>query len=312
MKQEMKSMSLISRPFSNTDSHDFDLLHWIYDLQAANVARSKTSFALVFVAIHAFNELLEQYGEDSANQACQQISEYLNNQIRNTDKIFQLSQKNKWAILMLHSGQEEAKYFLKRIFQSIPYIDFEQGMGMQMGLSASIVEIANSTTSYAEALSAGEEALQLANVKGDKEIYIVEMFNKPELEKIKVSIIEDDEVMKSILLTMLQRIAIDYFELSIQTFNDGNQFLQSSWSQSGHTHIVIMNDILPKKNGIAVLHELRRMPNSKKYIVFMFSKLKTEEDMIYAFEAGVDEYIIKPYNVKLVAARLKRMLARLR
>lgn len=309
-KQEIKTTSF--RSLSTIDIYDMSFLQRFYDVQAANVVRSKTSFTLVFVAIHAVNEWFERYGDNLASQAFWQINEFLSQQIRNTDLIFHLPKKNGWVILMLNTGQEEATYFLKRIFQSIPPLASEQETDLPMGLSASIVEIANSTISYEEVLCAGEEALQLANVKGNKEIQIVERFKEPEIEQVKVSIIEDDKVMQSVLLTMLQRIEIDYFDLDIQTFHDGHQFLQSFWYQSSHTHLVIVNDILPKKNGIEVLHELRSMPNNKKYIIFMLSKLKTEEDMIYAFEAGVDEYITKPYNIKLVAARLKRLLGRLR
>lgn len=306
IKQEMKTTSF--SPLSTIDLYDVVLLQRFYDVQAANVVRSKTSFTLVFVAIHAFNEWMERYGDVMASQAFEQINWYLSQQIRNTDLLFQLPEQKGWVVLMLNSKQTEASYFLKRIFQSIPSLTTD----IPIGLSASIVEIANSTARYEEVLCAGEEALQLANEKGNQEIHIVETFNKPELEKVKVSIIENDAVMQSVLLTMLQRMEIDYFDLDIQTFDDGYQFIQSSWYQSSHTHLVIVNDILPKKNGIEVLHELRGMPNHKKYIIFMLSKLKTEEDMMYAFEAGVDEYITKPYNVKLVAARLKRLLGRLR
>ncbi|NGP45353.1 hypothetical protein G4V62_10455 [Bacillaceae bacterium SIJ1] len=54
------------------------------------------------------------------------------------------------------------------------------------------------------------------------------------------------------------------------------------------------------------------MPNHQKYIIFMMSKRKTEEDLIYIYENGVDEIIEKPFNVRLFEAKVKKVLKRLR
>ncbi len=72
-----------------------------------------------------------------------------------------------------------------------------------------------------------------------------------------------------------------------------------------------MNDILPRKNGLNVLHTLRQMANQKKFIIYMMTNRKSQGDMIYAYESGVDEYLIKPFDLNLFQAQLKRTFARL-
>ena len=182
----------------------------------------------------------------------------------------------------------------------------------QLELSASVIGISHSKVNFEDVLGAGKEALDQALKNGPFEIQRVETFMEPEVETIKVSIIEGDVMVQDILQMLLKRIVLHHFNLEIRTFSDGNQFLQSSWYQSGHTHIVMLDDILPKKSGIEVLQELRKMPNTMKYIIFMLSKGKSEEDLLNAYDIGVDEYIVKPFNVKLVEAQLKRWLKRLR
>lgn len=110
----------------------------------------------------------------------------------------------------------------------------------------------------------------------------------------------------------MERVTGDQFHLKMNAFTDGATFLESNWYQSGETHIIILNDTLKKKNGMEVLHKLRNMPNNKKYIIIMLSKRRTEQDMLYSYEQGVDEYILKPFNVRLLEAKIKRLLRRLR
>ncbi|TES57526.1 response regulator [Halalkalibacterium halodurans] len=154
--------------------------------------------------------------------------------------------------------------------------------------------------------------MQEAVFKGASTIETVNDFQEPNVEKIKVTVIVEDQVIRSVLVNLLQRLTLEYFELDVQTFFDGEALLESSWHRSAHTHIVIMDDVLPKRNGLEMVHELRKMPNNEKYIVMMLSNRKTEEDVTYAFEMGVDDYITKPFNVKFVESRLKRYLKRLR
>lgn len=72
-----------------------------------------------------------------------------------------------------------------------------------------------------------------------------------------------------------------------------------------------MNDILPRKNGLEVLHMVKQLPNEQRFITYMMTKKKSEEDMLYAYEIGVDEYLIKPFNIRLFEAQIRRTFERL-
>lgn len=292
--------------------NDFVLLRHYFNFLIATMTRSKASFTLVFVAIHSFESMAKRFGLDVSKQVLEQTNAFLLEQTRNSDLIFTIPNQNEWVFLLPQSTQRDAKYFLKRIFTSVPCLLVDTEEELTLELSASVIGISHSKVNFEEVLGTGKEALGEALRKGPFEIQMVETFMERDVETIKISIIESDIMIQNVLQTLLQRTAINYFNLEIQTFDDGDQFLQSSWYQSGHTHIVMLNDILPKKSGIEVLQELRRMPNTMKYIIFMLSKGRAEDDMIYAYDMGVDEYISKPFNIKLVEAQLKRWLKRLR
>lgn len=288
------------------------LLKPFFNLQTANIIRSKSPFTLIFISLHPFSKTNADYGDNIENIAIQIVNEFLQKEIRKSDILFKKENEHKWVILFPHSGEKEAHYFLKRIFSEPLTVSIHPNDRFTIYLSASIVEIANSKAEYEEVLKKGEAALEDAIGQGTSTIRFVDYYQKREIEHIKVSIIENDELIQHLLFMLLKRTVVDYFELDIQTFQNGEEFLQSNWYQSGHTHLVLINDILPQKNGLEVLHELRSMPNNKKYIIVMMSKRKSEEDMIFAYEAGVDEYIAKPFSVHLVEARIKRLIKRLR
>lgn len=290
-------------------------LEKMFHLQVANLVRFKTSFTVIFLSLYNYYELKTKYGLTIADQIVATVSDYIKSQVRDSDLAFRMDAEDEIAVILPNGGQTEAGYFVRRVFEHIPPVTTtENGEPLQffIELSASIVEINNADVTYEEMLEKGKEALQEAVFKGASTIETVNDFQEPNVEKIKVTVIVEDQVIRSVLVNLLQRLTLEYFELDVQTFFDGEALLESSWHRSAHTHIVIMDDVLPKRNGLEMVHELRKMPNNEKYIVMMLSNRKTEEDVTYAFEMGVDDYITKPFNVKFVESRLKRYLKRLR
>lgn len=280
------------------------MLETIFHVQHANNQRFKTSFTLVFLAIHPLSDAFEQVSPQDEKKLFQRMTEFLQNQVRNSDIAFHVPAENEWVVLLTHSGEEEASYFLRRIQKQIEDETFT--------FSSSVVEVGSKLLAFDAVIKAGEQALHEAVQSDPFHIEWVQQFKGQEIEQIKVSIVEEDEITQTILSSLLERSVLKGFQLQIQSFFDGEQFLSSDWYQSGHTHIVIMNDVLPKKNGIELLHALRQMPNHQKYIIFMLSKRKSEEDMFYGLEHGVDEYVTKPFSVKLFEAQVKKVLKRLR
>ncbi|SDZ63696.1 diguanylate cyclase (GGDEF) domain-containing protein [Evansella caseinilytica] len=291
-------------------------LEKMFHLQVANLERFKTPFTVIFLSLYNFYEMKTKYGLTAADQIVGTMSDYIKCQVRDSDLAFRLDAEDEHAIILPNGGQTEAGYFIRRVLENIPPVAATtyDGEPLQffIELCASIVEINNADVTYREVLEKGKGGLQAAVFKGASTIETVNDFQEPTVEKIKVTIIVEDQVIRSVLVHLLQRLTLDYFELDVQTFFDGEALLASSWHRSAHTHIVIIDDVLPKRNGLEMVHELRNMPNNEKYIVMMLSNRKTEEDVTYAFEMGVDDYITKPFNVKFVESRLKRYLKRLR
>ncbi|WP_449062009.1 response regulator [Planomonospora algeriensis] len=73
---------------------------------------------------------------------------------------------------------------------------------------------------------------------------------------------------------------------------------------------VILDWVMPGLAGPEVCRRLRAMPGGDRVAVMMLTVRVGEEDMEAAFRAGVDDYMIKPFNHEEFVARVKCMLAR--
>ena len=73
--------------------------------------------------------------------------------------------------------------------------------------------------------------------------------------------------------------------------------------------IIILDVMMPKKDGLMVLREIRRESNVP---VIMLSAKADEFDRLLGLELGADDYMGKPYSPREVVARIKAVLRRLR
>lgn len=277
-----------------------------YHFLKANVVRSRTPFSVVLLSVR----YPERYEDAQQSRTAEQIQKLLQTRLRQTDVLFTLHSPLEWGIILSQSGEEEAAAFLQRLYEevntSVPAYD-----GTVRSLVASVAEVRNSDVPWNDLLTEARKALRQAMKNNEGRIEFVPVAKQITVERVKVSILEDRDIFRDVLQASLSNVTMDNVQLVPRAFEDGFEFLESDWYYSSHTHIIIMNDILPRKNGLEVLHALRKMPNNGKFTVFMMTKRNSEEDMIYAYENGVDQYLVKPFNLRLFEAQIKRVLARL-
>ncbi|MCS5503451.1 response regulator [Lysinibacillus sp. A4] len=281
-------------------THDIMQEHEVeryFKIWRESVIRSRLTLTAVFLKTANATQLNENVND--------QVTSFLQSKIRKTDLLFQLSDGDHWGIFFLQSSDVEARAFLKRIFAILK----AERKFQQIALKASITEIRNNNVIFEELLNKNKQMLS-----GDEQltwsIAEVKDYCEQPTELVKVSIIEQNAIFRQVLESTLKQINIPYFSLDVKVYEDGYSFLQSDDYKSGHMHLILMNDILPLKNGLEILHILRHMPNEKKFIIYMMSERNSEGAALNAYEGGVDEYIVKPFNLRLLEAKIKRTFAR--
>jgi DNA-binding response OmpR family regulator len=119
----------------------------------------------------------------------------------------------------------------------------------------------------------------------------------------RLAIIEDDP---DIALTV--RINLEREGYLVSTFANGHEGLLGV--QQGGFDFLILDLNLPDLDGFTICRELRRFPATSKLPILMLTARSSEADRIMGLELGADDYLVKPFSVRELLARVTAILRR--
>jgi two-component system alkaline phosphatase synthesis response regulator PhoP len=117
----------------------------------------------------------------------------------------------------------------------------------------------------------------------------------------RILVIEDEPQM---LLGLRDNLELEGYE--VQTASDGEEGLARAASFS--PDLVILDVMLPKKNGFDVCRELRARWNTTPIV--MLTARSAETDKVLGLELGADDYVTKPFSITELLARIRAVLRR--
>lgn len=118
----------------------------------------------------------------------------------------------------------------------------------------------------------------------------------------KILVVDDERPIAEIIKYNLQK---EGFE--VQTAYDGEEAIKMVHKMN--PELIILDIMLPKKNGFDVLKEIR-----VQYVmpVIMLTAKEEENDKITGLDLGADDYIVKPFSNKELVARVNANLRRVK
>jgi DNA-binding response OmpR family regulator len=117
----------------------------------------------------------------------------------------------------------------------------------------------------------------------------------------RVLVVEDDEMMASVLSAYLTRAGYEAVWAS-----DGTEAL-TLWSRM-KPDVVILDILLPTISGLDVLRRRRALGDDAAVIIL--SARGEEEDRLIGLETGADDYVVKPFSPREVVLRVEALLRR--
>ena len=116
-------------------------------------------------------------------------------------------------------------------------------------------------------------------------------------------LVVDDEIrMRKLIKDFL--VAKGY---SILEAEDGEKALEVFEENKNKINLVLLDVMMPKLDGWSVLRQIRQ---ESKIPIIMLTARGEEQDELFGFELGVDEYISKPFSPKILVARVEAILKR--
>ena len=126
------------------------------------------------------------------------------------------------------------------------------------------------------------------------------------LEGTKVLVADDDRVIRRIVTVKLSGLGYD-----VEEAQDGQAALERL--QSGEVpDLLIVDNLMPRMNGLQVVRTLRGSgePRYLALPIIMLTSRQGEQDIIEGLEAGLDDYVVKPFSPDELAARVRTVLWR--
>ena len=118
-----------------------------------------------------------------------------------------------------------------------------------------------------------------------------------------ILIVEDEAHLAQGLLFNLQAEGFD-----VEIAGDGESAL-ALLAKGANFDAVLLDVMLPGKDGFTVAHELREQQN---YVpILMLTARGRPEDVLHGFAAGADDYLPKPFDLSILMARLNGLLRRM-
>src|SRR4029079_5842295 len=114
-------------------------------------------------------------------------------------------------------------------------------------------------------------------------------------------IIEDEE---GLLEGLAHNFRFEGYE--VITAKNGHEGLRMELQQK--PDIVLLDIMLPEKDGFTVLKELRQ--RHRDIPVLVMTARNFEADILKGFDLGADDYVTKPFGIKELIARVKRLVQR--
>lgn len=117
----------------------------------------------------------------------------------------------------------------------------------------------------------------------------------------KILIVEDETDISDLIMFNLQRAGYTVLQA-----HDGIKGVSLIFSD--RPDLIILDLMLPGRDGYSVFHEIRKDPRTSHIPVIMLTAKSQAEDRIMGLEAGADDYLTKPFSPKELVLRVNNLL----
>lgn len=122
------------------------------------------------------------------------------------------------------------------------------------------------------------------------------------MEGTYILVVDDESRMRKLLKDFLSVKGYQILEAE-----DGEKAVEIFEENRNKIKLILLDVMMPKLDGWSVLRKIRQESNVP---VIMLTARGEEQDELFGFELGVDEYISKPFSPKILVARVESILKR--
>ena len=122
------------------------------------------------------------------------------------------------------------------------------------------------------------------------------------MNDITILVVDDESRMRKLIKDFLSNKGYNILEAE-----NGEVALQVFEDSKDKINLILLDVMMPKLDGWSVLRQIRQ---TSKVPIIMLTARGEEQDELFGFELGVDEYISKPFSPKILVARVEAIIKR--
>lgn len=276
--------------------------------QIKDMKRSYEHFSMVYAQVDDLPAIQETYGYAIGHQIVKELGTFIQNSIRPSDSIFRY-QKEGFVLVLPKTVKEDAMKLMNRLIKRFTELNFQTSAGeISVTFSVSVVDFVDpfpsvqhciSLMSFPKNLAIDSKAIVLDGTAD------VTSFT---LRKLNIAIIDDDRLIRELLTNQLKDIEDLDYEVEIRAFPDGEEFFDDPWHRQNERFLLIIDRIMPKMDGLEILEKIRTQYDRRRYLCLILTSRDSEAEITLAIQRGANDYIIKPFSMKELRARIKRLI----
>jgi DNA-binding response OmpR family regulator len=119
----------------------------------------------------------------------------------------------------------------------------------------------------------------------------------------RILVIEDDPSIAEIVAYNLRQS--DY---EVRVIHDGRRGYEEACRDL--PELIVLDLMLPSMDGLEICRQLRADPRTKEVLILMLTARSEESDQVVGFAVNADDYVTKPFSVRVLVERVRALLRR--
>lgn len=265
--------------------------------------RQKKSFSIALCDLDYFKNVNDEYGHQVGDFVLQQFASFLYNKFRCTDTIGRFGGEE-FIVLLPDTNALTAFKVLERLrseWEQKELIETRFNKNLRVTFSAGISEYEIDGNGETDLIKAADSALYLAKQTGRNRIMLSRHMDITDSSaQPKIIVVDDSAVIRNLLLNVLK----EHYQIYLAK----NAEEALSLMQRIKPQLIIVDLIMPVISGLELIRMIKKNPFFNQLKIIALTSDKQKKTILETFQAGVNDYISKPFDNQELVVRIDSLL----
>ena len=269
-----------------------------FERAQALARRAGYPLSLALADLDGLKRVNDTCGHPFGDEVLRRVGRILTQGLRRSDRVARWG-GDEFVILFPNGNPEGAAQALEKARRALGEEIFENGsQPLKIGFSAGVTAVDRGAR-LEEVVARADELLYRAKSAGGNRVLTFD--RRPSAANKRVLLAENHpETADAITRQLLEA------ELDVVCCADGNAAFEAAFR--GDIHLAILDVTTPGVGGLELLERLRKSAAHAETPIILLAAADSEQDVVTAFDLGADDYMVKPFSLLELRARVRRLL----